>query len=66
MSGSILSIGYLQGPEDLQKPVKHVIYLQGNFDYFDMNHLLFAILALVVGICFVLIPTFVLLLYPLV
>ena len=61
----ILTIGYLEGQQGLSYPVKHVVFLQGNLDYFHRGHLPYAIPALLILLFFVVLPSLALLCYPL-
>ena len=61
----ILTIGYLEGRKDLSHPIKHVVFLQGNLDYFHRDHLPYAIPALLILLFFVVLPSLALLCYPL-
>jgi len=62
----LLSIHYLEGRSDLSYPIKSVVALQGNFDYFDKHHLPYAITALFVLVFFVILPSLALICYPLI
>ena len=61
----ILTIGYLEGQKGSSYPVKQVVFLQGNLDYFDKDHLPYAIPALLILVFFVIFPSLALLCYPL-